>query len=428
MKAITLNLWVLLVCGCSDLTNVKAPDVVEPGELANADGAVARYVGALTLFYGAYGANSQFDAGSLVFTTGLAADEFMNTAFASVNMALDSRAMAEDPGLAGGATFLALSRARTNALAGIYALEHYAPQPLSRIGQLFAVVGYTELFFAESYCSGLPLAEFTGDRPTGVDSYGTPLSRVEMLDRALEAFDSAAVNAGTSTAIQYLAATGRGRVLLDLGRFAEAGTAVSGVPTAFVYSSEHSTTINPNSLAQAVGLSVADREGTNGLDFRSAGDPRVVVVQGTGSQASQYLWAKIRSLAAPITLASGIEARLIEAEAALQAGDSATWLTLHNNLRATVPGLASLADPGTPAARQDLHFRERAFWLYGQAQRLSDLRRLVRQYGRQVNAVFPVGAYTGPGASVYGSDVTMTPLLSLEVFNPNYTGCQDRDP
>jgi starch-binding outer membrane protein, SusD/RagB family len=428
MRAITLSLAVVLVCACSDLLTVDAPDVVEPGRLENADGAVARYVGALTLFYGAYGANSRFDAQSVVFATGLVADEFTNTSVAAANVALNSRVMSEDGGLGGGSTFGALSQARTNALAGVYALEQYAPQPLSRIGQLFAVVGYTELFFAENYCSGLPLAEFTGGRPTGVASYGTPLTRVEMLDRALEDFDSAAANAGTGTAIQSLAAVGRGRVLLDLGQFAAAATAVSAVPTAFVYSSEHSATINPNSLAQAVGLSVADAEGTNGLNFRSANDPRVTVVQGTGSQASQFLWTKMLSLAAPITLASGIEARLIEAEAALQAGDTATWLNIHNGLRATVVGLAPLADPGSVTAREDLHFRERAFWLFGQGQRLSDLRRLVRQYGRAVGAVFPVGAYVGPGASVYGNDVTMTPLRSSEAFNPTYSGCQNRDP
>ena len=428
MKAITLSLSVVLLCGCSDLLTVDAPDVVEPGRLANADGAAARYVGALTLFYGAYGANSQFDAQSLVFTTGLVTDEFSNTVAATTNITLDSRVMPDNPGFGGGDAFRALSRARTNALAGIYALERYAPEPRSRIGQLFAVVAYTELFFAEDYCSGLALAEFAAGRPTGVESYGMPLSRVAMLERALEDFDSAAANAGTSTSIQYLAATGRGRTLLGLGRFAEAGAAVSGVPTAFVYSSEHSTTINPNSLAQAVGLTIPDREGTNGLNFRSANDPRVLVVQGTGSQASQFLWTRMLSLSAPITLASGIEARLIEAEAALQAGDSTTWLTLHNDLRATMPGLAPLADPGTGAARRDLHFRERAFWLYGQGQRLSDLRRLVRQYGRPVDAVFPVGPYFGPGASVYGSDVTMTPSFGSEVFNPNYTGCQNRDP
>jgi hypothetical protein len=217
-------------------------------------------------------------------------------------------------------------------------------------------------------------------------------------------------------------------VLLNLGRFADAATAVSGVSTDFVYSSEHSATINPNSLAQATGLSVPDREGSNGLDFRSANDPRVTVVQGSGFQANQFLWTKMLSLSAPITLASGVEARLIEAEAALQAGDVGTWLSLHNGLRATVPGLAPLADPGSATAREDLHFRERAFWLFGQGQRLSDLRRLVRQYNRQADALFPIGTYQGPGGGVYGNDVTLTPLLQLEVFNPNYTGCQNRDP
>ena len=36
-------------------------------------------------------------------------------------------------------------------------------------------------------------------------------------------------------------------------------------------------------------------------------------------------------------------------------------------------------------------FRERAFWLYLSGHRLGDLRRMVRQYGRSADAVFPGG-------------------------------------
>ena len=72
----------------------------------------------------------------------------------------------------------------------------------------------------------------------------------------------------------------------------------------------------------------------------------------------------------------------------------------------------------------DLMFRERAFWTFGRGQRLGDLRRLVRQYGRAATAVFPVGPYYKGG--VYGSDVTL-PIVDDETYNPKFRGCLDRD-
>ena len=60
-----------------------------------------------------------------------------------------------------------------------------------------------------------------------------------------------------------------------------------------------------------------------------------------------------------------------------------------NDLRSQFPGLDPLTDPGTPEARVDLLFSERAFWLFTRGTRLPDLRRLTEQYGRLVEDVFP---------------------------------------
>ena len=130
-------------------------------------------------------------------------------------------------------------------------------------------------------------------------------------------------------------------------------------------------------------------------------------------------------------MVTGIEARLIEAEAALQADRNNTsptgtgWLGILNDLRATAitPAMAPLADPGSFEARVDLLFRERAFWMYLTGHRLGDLRRLVRQYGRAQDAVFPTGTYHKGGA--YGSDVNF-PVSSDERNNPNFESCLDR--
>lgn len=118
---------------------------------------------------------------------------------------------------------------------------------------------------------------------------------------------------------------------------------------------------------------------------------------------------------------------MIEAEAQLKAGQPAAAIATLNAARTTVTGLAPLTDPGTEAGRVDLLFRERAFWLFSTGHRTGDLRRLVRQYGRAANTVFPTGAWHKGGN--YGVDVTV-PVPQAEQNNPNLpaaaTTCIDR--
>jgi hypothetical protein len=127
-----------------------------------------------------------------------------------------------------------------------------------------------------------------------------------------------------------------------------------------------------------------------------------------------------------------VEARLIEAEAALRAGNAAGALAILNDLRSNAdllelrgftPGsLAPLTLAGSPDAQVDQLFRERAYWLYLTSHRLGDLRRLVRQYNRGIESVFPTGAYHKSGT--YGTDVNI-PIPQAEDNNPefNRAGC-----
>ena len=123
---------------------------------------------------------------------------------------------------------------------------------------------------------------------------------------------------------------------------------------------------------------------------------------------------------------------MVEAEAALARGDVVSFLAIHNALRAAPPKLGEvqptaltlLVDPGTPAGRISLHFREKAFWTFSRGQRLGDMRRLVRQYGRQPSDVFPVGIHYKGGD--YGTDVNL-PIVTDERNNPLFKGCLDRN-
>jgi hypothetical protein len=103
----------------------------------------------------------------------------------------------------------------------------------------------------------------------------------------------------------------------------------------------------------------------------------------------------------PVPLLSGVDARLIEAEAKLQANDIAGMTAILNSLRAaphvlgalTSPVMSALAAPATKDAAVTLYFRETAFWQFSRGTRLPNLRRLVRQYGRTQDKVFPTGQF-----------------------------------
>jgi hypothetical protein len=312
-------------------------------------------------------------------------------------------------------------------------LRTYASTPTSRIGEMLALSGFTKLYAGENYCSGVPFSSFA--------TVDIPLTTQQVFTAAAQRFDSALADSGTS-AIANLARVGKARALLESGQWDNAAAPATPVPLAFKYVTTHTLFTNReyngvhvfNSGASAGGsgrFAVADTEGINGLNFRSAGDPRVVTVQqGLGFDGATPLWAlqKYPSGNSPVVVADGIEAQLIVAEDQLHNLQYASWLGTLNNLRANggVAGLAALADPGASPndnLRVNLMFRERAFWLFGTGHRLADLRRLVRQYGRGAETVYPTGTYFKGG--VYGTDVNI-PVPFDERNNPNFHGCLNR--
>ncbi len=354
---------------------------------------------------------------------------------------------------------------RLTLLRAIPGLERYEPAAgRSKIGEAFALMGYAELVIAEDYCAGVALDALGVS--TGV-TYGTPLATDSLLAVAAADFDSAVTYVGSDAATASLAAVGLARAQLDRGQFAAAAQAVRAVPTSFVYNSGLEAGGYASGAPYVYNLydyqaayygcgiiNVDDRKGGNGLNYISAQDPRLVLsttVAKTcdglfvgGADSVWYYPMKFGNPSAYIPLATGVEARLIEAEAALQANDVRTWAADLRTLRTDTadthvmfPTPDSLptdsAENAAHAAQVDLQFRERAFWLFGTGTRLGDMRRLVRQYGRDQSTVFPVGAYPNANnpslpapLSNYGTDVSLTlPTAAggLSDPNPRYKGC-----
>jgi starch-binding outer membrane protein, SusD/RagB family len=97
------------------------------------------------------------------------------------------------------------------------------------------------------------------------------------------------------------------------------------------------------------------------------------------------------------------------------------------------PPLTTNDVPNTAAGRLNLLFQERALDLFLTGHRLGDMRRLVWQYGRDPNIVFPIGPYEPTNSSKagtnYGTDVNF-PIPQEESNNPLFlkanSSCIDR--
>jgi hypothetical protein len=421
----------IAACKADSLLHTDNPDVIDPNALNTAQGAVALYNGAIGDF--ALSVDGSGATGPALVEAGAwFTDEGRFGGTPPEVKQMDLRAVREEAD-AWQEMYLDLHRAREGAERAAAALAQFNKQDV-RIGEMYAVSALIHILLAEDYCSGVP---FSTTQPTLV--YGQPLTTTATFARALTRLDQAKSNANGDPTVTNLEAVLRGRALLNTAKtpadFAAAAAVVAAVPTSFVYQTYHSLATDREKnfmftdIFNADRLSVSDTEGQNGLNFGSANDPRVPV-QGSGlsrfdNVTPMVRFLKYNTLTSPVVHASGIEARLIEAEAALAGSDVNTWLAKLNAARATVSGLAPLTDPGSATARVDLMFRERAFWLFMTGHRLGDLRRLIRQYGRGAETVFPTGAYHKDNL-MRGTDVNIVIPIS-ERNNPNFHGCLDRN-
>ncbi|HET7251363.1 MAG TPA: hypothetical protein VFI79_16040 [Gemmatimonadales bacterium] len=445
------------LAGCNDPLKVTDPDVLTPGQLTDASKLPTIRAGAIGDFSLAYTGDGSDGSGGTegaIMYGGLLADEWINSETFPTRIEVDARTI-HTTNADLDTWFRTLSRSRRSVE---NAAGRYAQLAKGDPGypEMLSLAGYTYIFFAENYCNGVPISQAT---PSGTLVYGDPLTNAQLLDTAIARFDSA-LAVSSDADMSNFARVGKGRALNDLGQFAAAATAVSGVPTSFAYFLEHSenTDRENNGVFRAnvpdQRYSAADAEGVNGFPFLSVADPRTPIQldpAGTGFDGTTPLYDNLRygDRTSSITLATGVEARLIEAEAAWHANDTLAgggFYTALNNPRANAADRGyfdATTRPGTPAigvlpnltpasavaagSTLDLLFNERARWLWLTAHRLSDLRRLIRQYGRPANTVFPTGPYFKVQFTSYGTDVNF-PIPIDELNNPNFTQCTDRNP
>jgi hypothetical protein len=407
----------LAACDTDKILEVPDPEYPTDESLQQPEALPLLIRGAMGEFWRAYGGNGLDNLG-YVPAVALFTDEFLSSDTFDDRNKLDERIqLPPSQGNPSDLAFERLQKARRAARDAAAAVTKVRGANDPDVATLLALEAYTYVALAEGFCGAVPISNVT----SGNFENGTPLSTAQLLDSAVVRFDRS-----LAASPNDLARVGKGRALLDQGKYSDAAAAVNPVATGFSYLMEYSENTFQNSvwnLNSGNGrFTVSDREG-GGLNFRSANDPRVPVFfegdLGFDNSTPLYEQAKYPSRDADMELATGVEARLIEAEAALQAGSPGTFISILNALRADVSGLGALTDPGNDAARQDLLFRERAFWMYASGHRLGDFRRLVSQYGRSVNSVYPNGAYPGLEGGDYGNTVVF-PVPFDEEQNPEF--------
>jgi hypothetical protein len=232
---------------------------------------------------------------------------------------------------------------------------------------MYWAMGLAELQLSEQFCNGVPYGEIND----GVPTYTNPLTNAEGFALALVHIDSglALASATDTFAVntKYNLLATKARILVNQGKFAEAATIAAGVPTAYRWYMTFSTTTgdNPiwsynNSQKRWVVGDSFDVSGIikNAIPFASAKDPRVPVV-GTSINSSlklafdngtQFINQTLFNRSDWIPIISGIDARLIEAEAKLNANDIAGMMTILNALRAAPQALSNAFNTPVMAA------------------------------------------------------------------------------
>jgi hypothetical protein len=354
-------------CSPSEILEVDNPDIIDPAGLATPAGLAALYAGALGDFSLAVVGDNGGTEGQIL-VSGSFSDELGNSETFPTRKEYDQRGPIDARNGTLLAVFRSIQRARRAAELSAATIRDVVADPVvdARVGESFALEGTVYNYLGEHYCSGVPISTASAD---GTLTFGDPLTTTQLFNEALMRFDSAAKYPGpaTSTTIANFAKVGKGRALLNLGQYAAAAAAVTGVPTSFRYNTTHTLALGRQQnglfvfLSQTERFTVADLDGTNGLPFRTAMDPRVPWARtpandvGFDNATPQYDQGKYASETAPVAIASGVEARLIEAEAVPGAHPAGRSRQHHRPGRPDVPGAGILAlhersPAGRPAA------------------------------------------------------------------------------
>ena len=382
-RPLLVGLGLLATVACNDLLRVDDPVNLTPDDLQ--EGSVALTVNGVR---GAF--QSMFDY--YVMHTAIITDEMVLAGTFPYRAEMDARSItANNEGLLGD-LYTPLSTARfmadtavaiLDAAAGGSATDEGARLEGVALSKYYAA--YTRMLLAEAFCK----SAING---------GAGLTSDERMADALTAFQDAGSAAQAAGRADLVAASklGEARANLWLGQYPAAAAAAGAVPSDLSFKAYYST------------ASVAQKNKIVRLTYAIDEARRFTVGDGTLDFTGHEKWAyfdeweslglieerpdltsfnaavpvvlqlKYPTADAPIVMASGAEARLIEAEAKLRGDDPDGAATIVNALRSSNWGLGAISFSGDLVTDLPVMARERARELWLTGERLPTLRRYLK--------------------------------------------------
>lgn len=309
--------------GCDDFLDVRNPNVIDAAEIDPVQDGNLFARSAFQTFASAYGS-------MIVYTAWFTNEAWVGDTFPTRNE-FGRRAVDFTNGTHNGSVWFPLARSVAQGEQVLDILTGESGQELNLARGAFTSA-FGLVLMAEAFCEGTMWQ--SGNQP------GPIMNTEELLQTAVNRFERAiseanAAGGGEASSIATAARVGQGRALLQLGRTSEAIQAVQGVPDDFVF--DVPFVDDPGSRGRlGNGVFAFSAGGTResfvvpphyreiGQDLTDdsaeiTGDPRIQFFDSgrDGQDNTLRLWSQLKfdNWAAPIDLASGLEARYIEVEA-----------------------------------------------------------------------------------------------------------------
>ena len=282
------------------------------------------------------------------------------------------------------------------------------PDKMAYEAEVALYAGYSYILFGESMCT---VAFDEGPEQMPADAFNLAIAR---FDRAMAA--------GASGNILHAAQVGKARAQLNLNQKSAAMSTASAVPDGFAYEFDYSNAeaVTRNKLWEfnIDHENVTVAEPYRDVQYAGVPDPRVAVVNTgyTNSQTGIPIWIsrKYPDASAPIEMAGSAEAKLIIAEAQIEAGNLDGAVSIFNALHRDV-GLPDYEGDMTATALTAQLIYERAAENYLEGQHLQDLKRL------SIALYPPTGTDDGFGGA-YGDEICFELPATEFQNNPTLTG------
>jgi hypothetical protein len=395
-----------VLAGCDSFFEVRTPNIIDAATVDPVEDGTIFSRSAFQTFASAYG-------NLIVYSAWFTNEAWVGDTFPTRNE-YGRRAVDDRNGTHSGEVWFPLVRGIAQAEQVIESLGTEPGTDLN-VARAALTSGFGLVLQAETFCEGTMRGP--GNTP------GSLMTPAQLLSTAVERFDTAiqrgAAAAGAEAAgIVNAARVGKGRALLQAGQGSAAASAVANVPDAFVFNVAYVDDAgNRGRLGNGVyfyGAGGSRESLVVPPHYRAMDDPRITFFDsGRNAQDSTLrLWSqsKFGSWAAPIRLASGLEARYI----AVEAGQSPTAMLAFINERRAVGGQEPLTTSNLTELNEALmDQRSRDFWL--EAKRMGDTR---RQPGRVPNVLQP-GAYYKPNIGDVENQTCWPIPFSERNANPN---------